>query len=81
MYWSGKTVTLLEAIKQIMRTQESSNILVCAPFNSATDILCEKLLESMTDMKMKKEVYRLYAWGFPVSRIPHSIKVWILSFF
>ncbi len=76
MYWSGKTVTLVEAIKQIVKTQASSNILACAPSNSATDVLCEKILE----LGMC-QVYRLYALNCPVRNIPQNIKVWIFFFF
>lgn len=72
MYWSGKTVTLLEAIKLIVKTQASCNILACAPSNSATDHLCEKILESNIS---KGRVFRLYALTFPVRNIPRSIKV------
>lgn len=72
MYWSGKTMTLVEAMKQIVRTQASCTILACAPSNSAADHLCEKILESDID---KDKVFRLYALTFPVTNIPASIKV------
>lgn len=75
MCWSGKTVTLVEAIKQIIKTQDSCNILACAPSNSATDHLCEKILEEQIS---KHLVYRLYALSFPVRNIPRNIKVWVL---
>lgn len=75
MCWSGKTVTLVEAIKQIIKSQDSCNILACAPSNSATDHLCEKILEGQIS---KHLVYRLYALSFPVRSIPQNIKVCIL---
>ncbi|XP_054464663.1 putative helicase mov-10-B.2 [Anoplopoma fimbria] len=67
---TGKTVTLVEAIKQIVKTQPSCNILACAPSNSATDHLCEKMLEENID-----NVYRFYALSFPVINIPQNIKL------
>ena len=50
---TGKTVTLVEAIRQVEKTDASCHILACAHSNSAADLLCEKL--------MNPEVYRLYA--------------------
>uniref|UniRef100_A0A669ER19 RNA helicase n=1 Tax=Oreochromis niloticus TaxID=8128 RepID=A0A669ER19_ORENI len=54
---TGKTVTVVEAIKQIWRTQANSCILACAPSNSAADLLCKRILEHVD----KREVYRMYA--------------------
>ncbi|XP_070766761.1 putative helicase mov-10-B.1 [Enoplosus armatus] len=68
---TGKTMTLVEAIKQIMETQASCNILACAPSNSATDHLCEKILEGKMG---KRKVYRLYALSCRVRDIPKNIK-------
>lgn len=77
MYWLGKTVTLVEAIKRIVKTRPSCNILACAPSNSATDNLCEKILQ---DKIAKPSVYRLYALSCSVTKIPEMIKVWISSY-
>lgn len=41
---TGKTVTIVEAILQIMRNT-NKRILVCAPANSACDTLAIKLME------------------------------------
>ncbi|XP_044207560.1 putative helicase mov-10-B.1 isoform X1 [Thunnus albacares] len=68
---TGKTVTLVEAIKQIMKTQMSCNILACAPSNSATDHLCEKILSGNIG---KRKLYRLYALNCSVRNIPQIIK-------
>uniref|UniRef100_A0A7M4EY67 RNA helicase Mov10l1 n=1 Tax=Crocodylus porosus TaxID=8502 RepID=A0A7M4EY67_CROPO len=43
---TGKTVTIIEAILQIYYTLPGSRILVCAPSNSATDLICLRLHES-----------------------------------
>ncbi|XP_062419323.1 putative helicase mov-10-B.1, partial [Pungitius pungitius] len=66
---TGKTVTLVEAIKRIVKTQPSCNILACAPSNSAADNLCERILQEKID-----DVYRLYALSCRVREIPDSIQ-------
>ncbi|NXG43462.1 M10L1 helicase, partial [Psilopogon haemacephalus] len=43
---TGKTVTVIEAILQIHYTLPDSRILVCAPSNAATDLICLRLHES-----------------------------------
>ncbi|XP_072452581.1 RNA helicase Mov10l1 isoform X1 [Notamacropus eugenii] len=43
---TGKTVTIIEAVLQIHSTLPDSRILVCAPSNSATDLVCMRLHES-----------------------------------
>uniref|UniRef100_A0A7N8WR99 RNA helicase n=1 Tax=Mastacembelus armatus TaxID=205130 RepID=A0A7N8WR99_9TELE len=60
---TGKTVTLVEAIKQIEKTKPLCHILACAPSNSATDLLCTKILDHVDERK----VHRMYA----TSRDPH----------
>uniref|UniRef100_A0A4X2JP62 RNA helicase n=1 Tax=Vombatus ursinus TaxID=29139 RepID=A0A4X2JP62_VOMUR len=43
---TGKTVTIIEAVLQIHSALPDSRILVCAPSNSATDLICMRLHES-----------------------------------
>ncbi|XP_033918819.1 RNA helicase Mov10l1 [Melopsittacus undulatus] len=43
---TGKTVTVIEAILQIHSTLPDSRILVCAPSNAATDLICLRLHQS-----------------------------------
>ncbi|KAG7255118.1 hypothetical protein CRUP_012315 [Coryphaenoides rupestris] len=69
---TGKTVTLVEAIKQIQRSQPAScHILACAPSNSAADLLCKKIVEHVD----KRLIYRMYASSFDYKRVPAELKV------
>uniref|UniRef100_A0A667YIE0 RNA helicase n=1 Tax=Myripristis murdjan TaxID=586833 RepID=A0A667YIE0_9TELE len=68
---TGKTVTLVEAIKQIEKTQASCHILACAPSNSAADLLCKKILEHVEERK----VFRMYASSREPKFVPDELKV------
>lgn len=76
MYLSGKTETLVETIKQIVRTKPSCVILACAPSNSAADHLCEKIQRMMSNGIF----YRYYATHFSVKNIPETLKVCVFFF-
>ncbi|XP_059904426.1 putative helicase mov-10-B.2 [Gadus macrocephalus] len=67
---TGKTVTVVEAIKQIEKTQKLCHILACAPSNSASDLLCKKILEHVEERK----VYRMYASSWDAERIPNELR-------
>ncbi|KAM7243560.1 hypothetical protein CapIbe_004168 [Capra ibex] len=43
---TGKTVTIIEAILQVFHALPDSRVLVCAPSNSAADLVCLRLHES-----------------------------------
>ncbi|KAA0713974.1 putative helicase mov-10-B.1 [Triplophysa tibetana] len=64
---TGKTVTIMEAIKQVEKNTPGAFILACAQSNSAADQLCEKLISSQHVNKGK--IYRLYA----ISRNPKDV--------
>ncbi|KAL5514267.1 hypothetical protein ACEPAG_2355 [Sanghuangporus baumii] len=59
---TGKTVTMVEAIRQIIARKPNARILACAPSNSAADIIVERLAEYRSVFgDMKKSVFRLIA--------------------
>ncbi|KAH6905384.1 RNA helicase [Coprinopsis sp. MPI-PUGE-AT-0042] len=62
---TGKTITMVEAIRRVLRLHPSSRILACAPSNSAADLIAERLLTSLTP----NEMFRMYA----VSRSPSDV--------
>ncbi|KAJ8386394.1 hypothetical protein AAFF_G00170990 [Aldrovandia affinis] len=67
---TGKTVTIVEAIKQVHKAHPSTHILACAPSNSAVDLLCERTLQSGVDTH---NIYRLYASSRDVRFLPPSL--------
>ncbi|XP_028266397.1 putative helicase mov-10-B.1 [Parambassis ranga] len=67
---TGKTVTMVEAIKQVEQMQPFCHILACAPSNSAADLLCEKIVKHV-DMR---HVYRMYATSRDPKLVSDKIK-------
>ncbi|XP_064161244.1 putative helicase mov-10-B.1 isoform X1 [Anguilla rostrata] len=67
---TGKTVTLVEAIKQVHKTDPLAHILACAPSNSASDLLCERVLEHVGP----RLLYRLYASSRTLGTVPKSLQ-------
>ncbi|XP_074537209.1 putative helicase mov-10-B.2 [Halichoeres trimaculatus] len=66
---TGKTITLVEAMNQISRADQSAHILASAPSNSACDLLCERLLVHMNP----HQVYRLFASSRDPRTVPKSL--------
>ncbi|KIO33700.1 hypothetical protein M407DRAFT_229531 [Tulasnella calospora MUT 4182] len=54
---TGKTVVLVEAIRQVLTNQPDAKILACAPSNSAADIIAERLGRFLS----KRELFRMNA--------------------
>ncbi|XP_061656428.1 putative helicase mov-10-B.1 isoform X2 [Syngnathoides biaculeatus] len=69
---TGKTVTLVEAVKQVDKIRKDCHILVCAPSNSATDLLCARILKGGHGNKGK--VYRMYASSRDPKSVPPELK-------
>lgn len=58
---TGKTVTIVEAIRQLLRQNPGARILACAPSNSAADLIAEKLARGLSP----DELFRFYAPSRP----------------
>lgn len=69
---TGKTVTIVEAIKQVEKNIPGACILACAPSNSAADQLCEKLIASQHVDAQK--IYRVYASSRNPKDIPKVLE-------
>ena len=54
----GKTSTVVEAIKQVWRTDKRARVLVAAPSNTAADLLASKLLEDVP----REDILRLVSF-------------------
>lgn len=67
---TGKTVTVVEAIKQIEKCQASCHILACAPSNSAADLLCKKIRDHVDE----SSVFRMYASSRDPTMVPAELK-------
>ncbi|XP_053313560.1 helicase MOV-10 [Spea bombifrons] len=67
---TGKTVTLVEAIKQVLKCIPTSHVLACAPSNSAADLICQRLMKHVD----KKGIYRILASSREFRTVPEDIK-------
>lgn len=67
---TGKTVTIVEAIKQVLHCIPTARILACAPSNSATDLLCQKISRSVE----KRHIYRINAVSRSWDTVPQDVK-------
>lgn len=66
---TGKTMTVIEAILQLYRSQKSARILVCAPSNSAADHILEKIIGQKAVRIQNKDILRLNALTRPLEDI------------
>ncbi|NXL42242.1 SDE3 helicase, partial [Podilymbus podiceps] len=67
---TGKTVTVVEAIKQVWTCFKDARILACAPSNSAADLLCQRLIKDIAP----RYVYRLIASSRSYQEVPADIR-------
>ncbi|XP_054251935.1 helicase MOV-10 [Indicator indicator] len=67
---TGKTVTVVEAIKQVWTCLKDSRILACAPSNSAADLLCQRLIKDFAP----RYIYRLMANSRNFQEVPADIR-------
>lgn len=68
---TGKTVTLVEAMKQVVKSDDKCHILACASCNTAADLITQRLLKHVS----RSKVFRMYA----LSRSPALISEDILK--
>ncbi|KAK7676351.1 hypothetical protein QCA50_020692 [Cerrena zonata] len=65
---TGKTVTIVEAIRQLIRTNPSHRIVACAPSNSAADLIACRLSELGNI-----QLFRLYAPSRNRKKVPDEL--------
>ncbi|XP_038054523.1 putative helicase MOV-10 [Patiria miniata] len=70
---TGKTVTVVESIKQVYSTMRGSRILACAPSNSAADLIATRLLTGGTPVA-KTTVMRLNAQSRDWRTVDETLK-------
>ncbi|KAG9044286.1 hypothetical protein FS837_008416 [Tulasnella sp. UAMH 9824] len=66
---TGKTITVVEAIRQILRTDPNARILACAPSNSAADLIAQRL----TSLG-RERLFRMNAPSRPAERLPDNLR-------
>ncbi|NWT40164.1 SDE3 helicase, partial [Chroicocephalus maculipennis] len=67
---TGKTVTIVEAIKQVWTCFEDARILACAPSGSASDLLCQRLIKDIAP----RYIYRLIGSSRNYQEVPPDIR-------
>ncbi|KAJ7931319.1 RNA helicase [Mycena leptocephala] len=66
---TGKTVTMVEAIRQVLTADPHARILACAPSNSAADLIASRLMALSTD-----ELFRFYALSRNKEQVPLELR-------
>jgi helicase MOV-10 len=67
---TGKTVTVIEAMLQLLQKKPQARIFACAPSNSAADIIAERLARHLHE----DELFRFYAPSRAWEQVPDQIK-------
>ncbi|KAJ3565235.1 hypothetical protein NP233_g7766 [Leucocoprinus birnbaumii] len=65
----GKTMTIVEAIKQLVQTKPNARILACAPSNAAADLIASRLRDAFNI----DELFRLYAPSRHKDQVPDEL--------
>ncbi|XP_052781823.1 putative helicase MOV-10 [Mya arenaria] len=68
---TGKTVTIVEAIKQVWKQSRGNRVLACTPSNSAADLITKRLIKHIP----ATEILRLNAASRSLRAIPQEIRV------
>ncbi|KAK2550951.1 putative helicase mov-10-B.1 [Acropora cervicornis] len=69
---TGKTVTIVEAIKQILKLFPKSCVLACAPSNSACDLVLQRVMKHT--VVPKSQMFRLNALGRSLLFLPKDLR-------
>ncbi|PPQ74162.1 hypothetical protein CVT26_006766 [Gymnopilus dilepis] len=67
---TGKTVTVIEAILQILASNGQARILACAPSNSAADLIASRLRGKLN----KNQLFRFYAPSRFKDQVPDELR-------
>ena len=69
---TGKTVTIVEAMKQVWKHMPTARVLACAPSNSAADLIALRLLKHVP----ASQIFRMHAASRALGSIrPDDVKV------
>ncbi|THG94461.1 hypothetical protein EW026_g7015 [Hermanssonia centrifuga] len=67
---TGKTVTIVEAIRQLIIRDPKATILACAPTNSAADLIASRLVSNLN----RNELFRLNSYARPFKALMLSLR-------
>ncbi|KAH9930534.1 P-loop containing nucleoside triphosphate hydrolase protein [Epithele typhae] len=71
---TGKTITLVESIRQVLHRDPTTKVLACAPSNSAADLIAQRLSVALTpnDMFRCNAIHRIQRL-LPADLVPYSL--------
>jgi len=69
---TGKTVTVVEAIMQLTKKNANIRMLVCAPSNSAADLIASRLIDCLG----VGELFRMYAPSRDEKQVPDLLRAY-----
>jgi helicase MOV-10 len=72
---TGKTTTLVEAILQFVKSEPMLKVLVCAPTNTAVDVLCKRLTQMNTTEMLRLMAYSRNPREVDSEVLPYTIRV------
>lgn len=67
---TGKTITIVEAMKQLLKHKPNARILATAPSNSAADLIASRLTSTLGP----GELFRLYAPSRHLDQVPDELQ-------
>jgi len=72
---TGKTITVVEAMLQVLFWSSHAKILACAPSNSAADLIASRLTATLPP----KDLFRFYAPSRPIDSIPDELQEYVYT--